>query len=93
MLTNCFTLNDLDLLTALANYAAVAIERARLNEKIIAEEKKRERLGRFLSPQVTNRILDHGRSPSGADAGRARDPGRERPLRRHRGLHSPCPRR
>jgi adenylate cyclase len=57
MLTNCFTLNDLDLLTALANYAAVAVERARLNQKILAEEKKRERLGRFLSPQVTNRIL------------------------------------
>jgi adenylate cyclase len=57
MLTNCFNLNDLDLLTALANYAAVAVERARLNQKIVAEEKKRERLGRFLSPQVTNRIL------------------------------------
>jgi adenylate cyclase len=57
MLTNCFTVNDLDLLTALANYAAVAIERARLNKKIVAEEKKRERLGRFLSPQVTSRIL------------------------------------
>ncbi|HEU0107771.1 MAG TPA: FHA domain-containing protein, partial [Vicinamibacteria bacterium] len=27
MLANCFTLNDLDLLTALANYAAVAVER------------------------------------------------------------------
>jgi adenylate cyclase len=57
MLTNCFTLTDLDLLTALANYAAVAVERARLNQKILAEEKKRERLGRFLSPQVTSRIL------------------------------------
>ena len=57
MLTNCFTVNDLDLLTALANYAAVAVERARLNQKILAEEKKRERLGRFLSPEVANRIL------------------------------------
>jgi adenylate cyclase len=57
MLTNCFMLNDLDLLTALANYAAVAVERARLNQKIVAEEKKRERLGRFLSPQVTARII------------------------------------
>jgi adenylate cyclase len=57
MLTNCFTVNDLDLLTALANYAAVAVERARLNRKILAEEKKRERLGRFLSPQVASRIL------------------------------------
>ena len=63
MLTNCFTVNDLDVRTALANYAAVAVERARLNQKIVAEEKKRERLGRFLSPQVANRILaasDHG---------------------------------
>ena len=57
MLANCFTLNDLDLLTALANYAAVAVERARLNQKIVAAEKKRERLGRFLSPQVTARII------------------------------------
>ncbi len=57
MLTNCFNVNDLDMLTALANYAALAVERARLNQKILAEEKKRERLGRFLSPQVTNRIL------------------------------------
>ena len=57
MLTNCFTENDLDVLTALANYAAVAVERARLNQKIQAEEKKRERLGRFLSPQVASRIL------------------------------------
>jgi adenylate cyclase len=57
MLTNCFTETDLELLTALANYAAVAVERARLNQKIVAEEKKRERLGRFLSPQVTARII------------------------------------
>jgi adenylate cyclase len=57
MLTNCFTPNDLDLLCALANYAAVAVEHARLNQTIRAEEKKRERLSRFLSPQVTNRIL------------------------------------
>jgi adenylate cyclase len=57
MLTNCFTENDLNLITALANYAAVAVERARLNQKIVAEEKKRDRLGRFLSPQVASRIL------------------------------------
>jgi adenylate cyclase len=57
MLVNCFNPNDLDLLTALANYAAVAVERARLNAKIQAEERKRERLARFLSPQVTSRIL------------------------------------
>ena len=66
MLTNCFTLNDLDLLTALANYAAVAVERARLNQKIVAEEKKRERLGRFLSPQVTSRIIATSESQGAA---------------------------
>jgi adenylate cyclase len=64
MLTNCFNLNDLDLLGVLSNYAAVAIEQARLNQKILAEEKKRERLGRFLSPQVTNRILMTAESQS-----------------------------
>ncbi len=57
MLTNCFNVNDLDMLTALANYAALAVERARLHQKIVAEEKKRERLGRFLSPQVASRIM------------------------------------
>ncbi len=69
MLTNCFTVNDLDLLTALANYAAVAVERARLNQKILAEEKKRERLGRFLSPQVANRILAASATDGGAELG------------------------
>ena len=57
MLTNCFTLNDLDLLTALANYAAVAVERARLNQKIVAEEKKRERLGPV--PLAPGHAADH----------------------------------
>jgi adenylate cyclase len=64
MLANCFNRNDLDLLTALANYAAVAIERSRLNAKIQAEERKRERLARFLSPQVTSRILAASESQS-----------------------------
>ena len=86
MLTNCFTVNDLDLLTALANYAAVAVERARLNQKIVAEEKKRERLGRFLSPQVTSRILAAS-DTQGRGAGRPRGPRGLRPLRRHRRLH------
>jgi adenylate cyclase len=62
MLTNNFSPADLDLLTALANYAAVAVERARLNQKIVREEKKRERLGRFLSPQVASRILSTSES-------------------------------
>ncbi|HET9316826.1 MAG TPA: adenylate/guanylate cyclase domain-containing protein [Vicinamibacteria bacterium] len=68
MAANSFTLNDLDLLTALGHNAAVAIDRARLNQKIVAEEKKRERLGRFLSPQVTNRIINTSES-QGAELG------------------------
>ena len=44
----------------------MAVERARLNQKIVAEEKKRERLGRFLSPQVTNRHPRHLRVRSAA---------------------------
>jgi class 3 adenylate cyclase len=74
-----FHLNDLDLLTALANYAAVAVERARLNQKIVAEEKKRERLGRFLSPQVTARIIATS-GVAGHGPGRAGGEGRQRPL-------------
>ena len=92
MLTNCFTLNDLDLLTALANYAAVAVERARLNQKIVAEEKKRERLGRFLSPQVTSRILATSDS-QGAALGRARGEGGHRSSSPTSWASRPCPRR
>jgi adenylate cyclase len=66
MRTNIFKQGDLDLLSALANYAAVAIERSRLNQKIAAEERKRERLGRFLSPQVARRVLATSESQGGA---------------------------
>src|SRR4030042_268461 len=47
----------LDLLTALANYAAVAIERARLNERIQAERAVRARLQRYHSPAVIEAVL------------------------------------
>ena len=40
----CFTAEHLDLLTALANYSAVAIDRARLNDSIREEKRIRERL-------------------------------------------------
>jgi adenylate cyclase len=52
-----FDAKHLDLLCAMANYAAVALERARLFERAMQEEKKRERLSRYLSPQVTARVL------------------------------------
>ncbi len=52
-----FSATDLDLLTALANYAAVAIERARLNERIRNERIVRDRLERYHSPAVIEAVL------------------------------------
>ena len=60
-----FTGEDLDVFTALANYAAVAIERARVADQLIQEMKRRERLQRYHSPGVVNRILHGG---TGVDA-------------------------
>ena len=51
-----FTADDLDLLTALGNFAAVAIERARLQRRIEKEERIRERLSRYHSPGVVEEI-------------------------------------
>ena len=58
-----FSASDLDLLTALSNYAAVAIERARLNERIRRERQARDRLERYHSPAVIEAVL----SDSGDD--------------------------
>ncbi len=58
-----FSATDLDLLTALSNYAAVAIERARLNDRIRRERQARDRLERYHSPAVIEAVL----SDSGAD--------------------------
>lgn len=52
-----FTEEDLDLLTALANFAAVAIERAQLSEKIEHERKIRGKLERYHSPAVIDDIV------------------------------------
>ncbi len=52
-----FSAVDLDLLTALGNYAAVAIERAQLNERIRAEQAARDRLMRYHSPAVIEAVL------------------------------------
>ena len=52
-----FTEEDLDLLTALANFAAVAIERAQLAEKIEQERKIRSKMERYHSPAVIDEIV------------------------------------
>jgi adenylate cyclase len=52
-----FSEDDLEVLTALSNYAAVAIEQARLSDRLLEETKRRERLQRYHSPAVVKRIL------------------------------------
>ncbi len=55
--TNQFTENDLELLVAIANHAAIGIEQARLNERILREMHIRSNLERFHSPDVVNTIM------------------------------------
>ena len=52
-----FTADDLDLLTALGNFAAVSIERERLQARVEHEERVRERLSRYHSPAVVEEIV------------------------------------
>ncbi|MFB0507922.1 MAG: adenylate/guanylate cyclase domain-containing protein, partial [Thermodesulfobacteriota bacterium] len=56
--TNQFTENDLELLMAIANHAAIGIEQARLNERILREMRIRSNLERFHSPDVVNTIME-----------------------------------
>jgi len=56
--TNQFTENDLELLMAFANHAAIGIEQARLNERILREMRVRSNLERFHSPDVVNTIME-----------------------------------
>jgi len=56
--TNQFTENDLELLMAFANHAAIGIEQTRLNERILREMQIRSNLERFHSPDVVNTIME-----------------------------------
>jgi adenylate cyclase len=55
-----YSATDLDLLGAFANYAAVAIERQRLTEKVQEEQATRAKLERYHSPGVIETILKGG---------------------------------
>ncbi|MEO8216066.1 MAG: adenylate/guanylate cyclase domain-containing protein [Acidobacteriota bacterium] len=59
-----FEEEDLDLLTALANFAAVAIERAQLSDRIEHERKIREKLERYHSPGVVDEIVRGAAAPT-----------------------------
>ncbi len=58
--TRKFRPDDLEIFTALSNYAAVAIEQARLADELMQEIKRRERLQRYHSPALVNRIVQAG---------------------------------
>lgn len=60
-----FNAGDLTLFTTLSNYAAVAIEHARLAARLLEERRHRERLQRYHSPRVIERILE-GENEAGA---------------------------
>ncbi|HEX2443242.1 MAG TPA: adenylate/guanylate cyclase domain-containing protein [Vicinamibacterales bacterium] len=60
-----FTPEDLEVFTAFCGYSAVAIEQSRLSAQLMEELKRRERLSRYHSPAVVNRILHGG---TGIDA-------------------------
>jgi adenylate cyclase len=68
-----FTPSDLDLFTALSNYAAVAIAHARLAARVLEETRRRERLERYHSPAVADRILKSGAEADGALIAHERD--------------------
>ena len=68
-----FIAEHLDLLTALANYAAVAIDRARLNDHIREARRVRERLERYHSPAVVEAIVGRQRGPGGAERHETRE--------------------
>lgn len=59
-LENQFTQDDLELLKAIGSQMAMVIEQAALNDKIREEERMRNRLERFHSPQVIEMILKGG---------------------------------
>lgn len=56
---HAFTQDDLNLLTVLANQAAVAVRNAKLCEQIVAEETQRANLSRYLTPQLVEQIANN----------------------------------
>jgi adenylate cyclase len=55
-----FSDSDLDAFTALASQASIGIEQARLSEQVLRESRRRERLQRYHSRSVVERILTAG---------------------------------
>jgi adenylate cyclase len=60
-----FGQRDLDFLTTLANYAAVAVERIRYAQQAVQEREMRGRLERYHSPAVIDEVLRRGEDSGG----------------------------
>lgn len=58
--TGAFSVKDLQLLSILAGQAAILLERARLNRKLDREAEARNRLARFLAPEVLREVVERG---------------------------------
>ncbi|MDA1012819.1 MAG: FHA domain-containing protein [Planctomycetota bacterium] len=54
---SCFTESELEILAAMALFTAVGLEQILLRERLQKEERDRERLSRYSSPAVVERIL------------------------------------
>ena len=54
-----FTPQDLNLLTIMANQAALCVHNARLHDRIVQEETARSNLERYFPPQVVERLSSH----------------------------------
>ena len=67
-----FNADDLDVFSALCNYAAVAVEQARLSASCSRRRKRRERLQRYHSPGVISRII-HSQDAEGILVTQERD--------------------
>lgn len=58
-----FTEDDMQLLSAFADQAGIALQNAMLFEKVKQETQIRNNLSRYLSPQVVEKVLKDGQSP------------------------------
>lgn len=55
--TTSFGEEELELFSSLASQSALAIDNVRLHEQVVEAEKKRQNLGRFLSPAIVEKIM------------------------------------
>jgi adenylate cyclase len=63
-----FDQGDLDFLTAVANYAAVAVERLRYAQRVETERRWRGRLERYHSPAVIEEVMRRSEIPAEEEA-------------------------